>query len=172
MSIQDLAERLGPLDEMRNTQAVRHFTLGVWRALRDDGMPLDQTALAQIATTAGISSTETTALLERYAERDNDGALVGLSGLSIADHPHSIQFEDRTLTSWCAWDPFFLVSVLGGSAIVDSTDPQTGAPVRLTFEDGRVTKATPAGTVISIVVPAPHDDDAPGATVEELWATF
>ena len=81
MSIQNLAERLGPLDEMRNTQAARHFTLGVWRALRDDGMPLDQTALAQISSDAGLGSAEYSALVERYAELDNHGALIGLSGL-------------------------------------------------------------------------------------------
>ena len=172
MSIQDLAERLGPLDEMRNTPAARRFTLGVWRAFRDHGMPLDRTALAQISADTGLDSVEYGALLERYAELNDDGALVGLSGLSIADHPHSIEFEDRTLTSWCAWDPFFLVPILGGSAVVRSTDPQTGTSVQFTFQNGLVTEATPAGTVISIVVPSPRDDNSPGSTVEELWSSF
>lgn len=172
MSIQDLAERLGPLDETRNTPAARRFTLAVWRELRDHGIPLGQSTLTQIAADADLDSVESGTLIQRYAELDDDGNVVGLSGLSIADHPHRIEIGDSKLSAWCAWDPFFLVPALGGSAIVDSTDPHTGAPVRLTFQDGRVTQATPNTTVISIVVPTPHDDNAPAATVEHLWSTF
>jgi alkylmercury lyase-like protein len=172
MTVESLATRLGPLDEMRGTPAARSFTLAVWRVLRDTGAPLNRTTLDELASEASLDQPAATALIERYAELDAGDNVVGLSGLSIADHPHRIELGDRTLTAWCAWDPFFLVPVLGGSAIVNSTDPHTGAPVRLTFEDGRVTQATPSGAVISIVVPTPRDDDAPGSTVEELWATF
>lgn len=172
MTIESLAAKLGPLDEMRSTPAARRFTLAVWRAFRDTTTPLDQAALDALATAASLDPSDATALIERYAERDSDGNVVGLSGLSIADHPHHIEIGDTKLSAWCAWDPFFLVPVLGGSAIVDSTDPQTGTPVRLTFEDGRVTEATPPGTVISIVVPAPPDDTSSGSTVEDLWASF
>ena len=172
MSIKDLAERLGPLDEMRNTPAARSFTLGVWRALRNQGQPLDQQTLDQLASDAGLTHQQANAITARYAELNQAGQLIGLSGLSIADHPHRITFEDRTLTSWCAWDPFFLVPALGGSATVTSTDPQTGAAIHLTFQSDRVTAASPPATVISIVVPPPRDDGAAEASVEELWASF
>jgi hypothetical protein len=155
MSIQDLAERLGPLDEMRSTPAARRFTLGTWCWLRDHGMPSIELRSPRSPQTPASTQPNLPALVARYAELNDDDALVGLSGLSIADHPHSIEFEDRTLSSWCVWDPFFLVLALGGSAVIRSTDPQTGTTVRLTFEHGRVTEATPAGTIISIVVPSP-----------------
>ena len=172
MTVQNLAERLGPLDEMRTTPAARRITLAIWRTLRDTGDPLDDASLGLIAADAQLHPTDANALIERYAEFDTNRAVVGLSGLSLADHPHHIEFEERTLSAWCIWDPFFLIPVLGGTAIVSSTDPQTGAAVRLTFEGGRVTEATPAGTLISIVVPSPHDDDSPASTIEELWASF
>lgn len=177
MRIQTLADRLGPLDEMRTTPAARRFTLGVWRALRDRGEPLRRAALDQLAGDVKLGPHEASTLIERYAELDDAGAVIGLSGLSLADHPHNLEFEDRTLTTWCVWDPFFLVPALGGSATVRSVDPDTGTPVRLTFENGQVTACSPPDTLISIVVP--HQSATPqgeereaGSTVEELWASF
>lgn len=138
---------------MRSTPAARRFTLGAWCSFRDHGMPSIELRSPRSPQAPASTQPNLPALVERYAELNDDDALVGLSGLSIADHPHSIEFEDRTLSSWCVWDPFFLVLALGGSAVIRSTDPQTGTTVRLTFEHGRVTEATPAGTIISIVVP-------------------
>ena len=178
MTIQNLAERLGPLDEMRTTPAARRFTLAVWRALRDAGQPLDVASLGLIAADAQLRPTDASALVERYAEFDTNGAVVGLSGLSLADHPHRIEFEDRTLTTWCVWDPFFLIPALGGTATVRSADPQTGTPVWLSFEGGRVTDYHPRATLISIVVPprpaelATGGGRAEGSIVEDLWASF
>ena len=100
MTIEALATKLGPLDEMRSSPAARRFTLAVWRAFRDTGAPLDQAALDALATTASLDPSDAKVLIERYAELDNDGDVIGLSGLSVGDHLQALRVPVVAKPSW------------------------------------------------------------------------
>lgn len=45
---------------------------------------------------------------------DEQGAVVGFGGLTVADMPpHIFRVEGRMLYTWCAWDSLFIPSILG-----------------------------------------------------------
>ncbi len=135
------------------------FTKAMWERLRG-GAPVSRTAALRIAAETGLSSEEA-------------ANVVGFSGLSLNSHPHQLDFGDQTLSAWCAWDPFFLVPALGGSARVTTQDPLSGVPIELRFEDGVVVESSVDAPVISIVVPEESEDgDACGDSVETMLAAF
>lgn len=61
---------------------------------------------------------------------------------------------------WCALDPLFIVPLLGAPAVVTSTCPTTGEPIRLRVTATGVQALEPASTVVSLLVPdGPFDAD-------------
>jgi hypothetical protein len=148
------------------------FTYAIWKRLRA-GDALPRLAALKLAAELGLANDEAETLLARSAELDADGDVVGFSGLSLKAHAHQIEFGDRTLSAWCAWDPFFLVPALGGVARVISHDPLSGTLIELRFEDGLVVESSLEAPVISIVVPEESDDGVScGDSVDAMLATF
>ncbi len=159
------------LGRERSGEAV-DFTKAMWQRLRG-GAPVPRAAALRIAAETGLSSEEAANVLVQSAELDADGNVVGFSGLSLNSHPHQLDFGDQTLAAWCAWDPFFLVPALGGSARVTTQDPLSGVPIELRFEDGVVVESSVDAPVISVVVPEESDEGvACGESVETMLAAF
>src|SRR5579863_109796 len=84
----------------------------------------------QLARALGVSSAESRALLERGAIKalvypDEKGRVVGFGGLATAPMHHRIEVGGRTLWTWCAWDSLFIPDILGRSARVTSSDPES-----------------------------------------------
>jgi alkylmercury lyase len=75
--------------------------------------------------------------------RDDGGAVVAFSGLSLRPTKHRFSVAGRSLFTWCAWDTLFLPELLAQPADVRSTCPLTGAPVWLRVDDGGVTASEP-----------------------------
>ena len=158
------------------------FTIAVWRALRDTGVPLDPSAVHRLAADAGYPEHQLAARLVSAGERDEEGRLAGLGGLSVAAHPHRLVFEEHVLSTWCAWDPFFLVPALGGNARLETADPVSGAPFTVHFVDGRAkdlpeAEAAPVLSMVDRDALRPLDvegdgEPATGATVEDVWSSF
>lgn len=71
--------------------------------------------------------------------RDEDGRIVAVTGLSVVPTRHEFVVAGVRRWTWCAWDALGLVALLGQGGTVQSDCPQTGAPITVTFEDGRVT---------------------------------
>ena len=75
--------------------------------------------------------------------RDDDGRVVGFWGLTVLDFgPHRYRIGGEDLWAWCAWDPLILTPWLGGSAHVDSVDPNAREPLGLDIVDGEIVETS------------------------------
>lgn len=75
------------------------------------------------------------------------------------------------LATWCAWDALFLPSLVGQTAEVTSTDPETKEPVHLTVAPDGVKDDNPEGASITIIRPETSTRQGP-ESVEEVWMIF
>lgn len=82
----------------------------------------------------------------------------GFFGLATSPTHHRFTIEERTLWTWCAQDSLFLPELLGETARVESKDPETGEPVRLTISPEGVEAVEPKGVTVSMVVQAAAAD--------------
>lgn len=93
------------------------------------------------------------AIPETWLERNANGELLGVGGLSRAPTPHAISFGGRTLYAWCAFDCMFLPGVLEVPLEVRSTCPVSGVEISLRISAEKVECVSPRDTVISFVTP-------------------
>lgn len=85
-------------------------------------------------------------------EFDDQGNLVG-AALTLNPTRHQVKFDGKTLYAWCALDTLFIPGLLGVTAEVTSTCPQTGEAISLTITPTGIPSFNPAETVLSIAVP-------------------
>jgi alkylmercury lyase len=119
--------------------------------LLSDGEPV---ALEQLAAAAGwcVEDVEAALGAQTSAERDDQGRLVGLA-LTLRPTTHRFTVGGRTLFAWCASDTLMLPVVLGRPALVESTCPQTGEPIRIELTPDGVDRVDPPDAVVSAVRP-------------------
>jgi alkylmercury lyase len=119
--------------------------------LLSDGEPV---ALERVAEAAGCSveDVEAAVTAQTSAERDDQGRLVGLA-LTLRPTNHRVTVGDRTLFAWCATDTLVVPVVLGRPALVESTCPQTGQPIRIELMPDRVQRIDPPDAVMTAVRP-------------------
>lgn len=114
--------------------------------------------IAQLAQALGISAGVAEALvrestLSPFVHTDKEGRIVGFDGLAVAPTHHQLTVNGRTLWTWCAPDTLFMPELLGDTAEIDSRDPETDQPVRLTGSPDRVEAVEPKGIVVSVMAP-------------------
>ena len=138
--------------------------VALYRKLAADGEPISAAAITAIAAEVDVPAEVATALIEGGGERDDDGALSGILGLSLNDdHPHRFLVGDRELRNWCALDPFLIMPAMTEDVRLESADPHTGELVRVTVTSEGIQTQEPADAVMSIVVPGPGSTDSVGA---------
>lgn len=93
----------------------------------------------------------TASSLRPFADIGADGRIEGFWGLSTKPTHHRFRIGERTLWTWCAQDSLFLPELLGETARIESSDPETGQAVRLTISPDRVEAAEPEGLTVSMV---------------------
>ena len=142
--------------------------IALYRRLAAEGRPIPPDEVAELGASLDVSAEATAALLEGTAERDDEGAVRGIVGLSLNDHPHRFRVGDHELRNWCALDPLLIMPTMTQDAALESTDPQTGEVVRVSVSPGGVTAQQPEQAVMSIVVPPPGATDS----VQNVWMTF
>jgi alkylmercury lyase len=122
-------------------------------------------ALPQLAAAAGRSVDDVEAALaaQTSAERDEQGRLVGLA-LTLRPTSHRFTVDGRTLFAWCASDTLMLPVILGRPAVVESTCPQTGQPIRIELTPDRVERVDPPDAVMTAVRPPGQLTDVRSAT--------
>ena len=103
-------------------------------------------------------------------ERDRQGNVVGLIGLSQNDHAHKFRVNGQLLATWCALDALFLPILPDETAEVIDHCPVTKAPVHLTVSPHAVEQYEPHGVVVSIVTPPTRMDSL--ASAEAIWMVF
>lgn len=89
-----------------------------------------------------------------YADK---GHILGFGGLAVAPMPHELRVKGRTLWTWCAWDSLFIPAVLGDTADVSSSDPDTRELVRLTVSPTGIERVDPTDAVVSFLIPDAND---------------
>jgi len=92
---------------------------------------------------------------------DSDGSVVGFWGVAVKESSsHRVAMDGAVTWAWCAFDPLFIMPLVGGTARVESRCPVTGQPVSLTVSTDGVTGVDPASAMVSFLTPdRPFDAD-------------
>ncbi len=143
--------------------------IAVWRRLAA-GEPVSLQEVREIAQQQGLPEEPALAFIEQLSERNEEGDVVGLFGLSQKEHPHRFFVGEKTFSTWCAWDALFLPPMLQQTARVESFCPATHEKITLTLAPERVQHFEPSGTVLSMIVP--ETSGAGFGQVEEVWRAF
>ena len=121
----------------------------MWRRLAS-GRAVTAEETKEIIAEISIARERAERLLQSVAERDGEGNIVGVLGLSLGDHMHRFEVDGRTLSTWCAVDTLFLPAMLGQPARVTSQSPVAKTEVRLTVGPEGVRTLDPPDATISI----------------------
>lgn len=135
-----------------------------------DGRPVTPEQVEQIASSLQMPAGAAISFLRQVSERDGEGNVVGILGLSQNTHPHRCVINGHPLSTWCAWDGLFLPAVLRQTANLESPCPATKKTIRLTVAPDKVEQCEPVGAVVSIVVPETTKKGR--ESVEEIWMAF
>jgi hypothetical protein len=85
--------------------------------------------------------------------RDDDGQVVGFSGLALSEMPHRIRRLSVDLYAWCAWDPLFLARIIGDLEVA-TRDPATSEAISYRIGgDGIISDLSHPDGVMSFVRP-------------------
>jgi len=134
------------------------------------GHPIPKGRVDQLIGDLGIAREDAYRYLRKWAERDADGNVFGIVGLSLNETPHRFYVDGTQMSAWCALDTLFLPAVLGRTASLESKSPVSRERVRLTVSPKGIEEVDPAGTVVSMVIVDPADADM--ASVEAIWGAF
>src|SRR5258707_8219500 len=117
------------------------------------GQPITIEQMQQIASDQDVSAEVVTSVIQQMCERDKQGNVVGLIGLSQNDYAHKFRVNGHNLATWCALDALFLPILLDQTAEVIDHCPVTHTPIHLTVSPNAVEKYQPDSIVVSIVTP-------------------
>ena len=87
-------------------------------------------------------------------EVDQGGNILGW-GLTLIPTPHRFRVNGQQFYTWCALDALTYPALLQVVASVESSCPVSGAPVTLSVTPKGVHDLTPAGAIVSVVIPEP-----------------
>lgn len=122
------------------------------------GEPVTTAALAEATER---QPRDVAAQVERWpnVERDQNGAVVGFSGLTLRPTEHTFVGGGRRLHTWCAWDTLFLPVTLATTGRVRSTCAVTKAAVELVVAPDGIERARPDRLYVSFPPLAGTDTD-------------
>src|SRR6266852_2150300 len=135
-----------------------------------DGYPVTGRQLDEIVAELGLAQEEALPFLQKITERNAEGHILGILGLSLNETAHRVQVNGVALSAWCAEDTLFLPAMLQRTATIESPSPISKEKVRLTVSPERVEAVSPASAVLSMVGVDPTEESM--ASVEAIWMTF
>ena len=152
LSLETIAERLS--EQLRGAQEdlCRPIVQQVTR-----GKPVTSAALRG---SLRVSQSELEQRLAQFpdVEFDRAGNIVGL-GVTLVPTSHRVQVGGKQFYTWCAFDIVLLPPQLDVEAQVQSTCPVSGQPITfVATPEGTVLDLLPAGSVLSLIVPAERGD--------------
>jgi alkylmercury lyase len=131
----------------------RQIAAAVYR-LMSLGKPVEPAA---ISGAVGIDVDHVKAKLASWpgVYRDKRGRVAGFWGHAIAklDPEYRLSAGGQTTFAWCALDTLFIPGIIGKTVRVDATDPISGQPISILVDHAGARGVSPAGTVMSVVVP-------------------
>lgn len=117
----------------------------------------------------GIDRAAADTLLDAWAERNDDGDIVGL-GLTYNPTAHQMTIDGVRMWAWCGMDTLIFAHVLGKPISIESRTPGSGEVVRLHASPSGVTDVHPPGAVVTQRVPSSDQVDL--STKTAMWGTF
>ncbi len=135
---------LRPVDD----EFERQFALSIYRLLAR-GEPVRREQLAAALNRRSSEIWETLSTWRLLIQWDDNRRVVGFAGLTLEPTRHRLITDGVALFAWCAWDSLFIPRILGVTANVESTCPETGRAISLTVSASGVTQAEPSGVVMS-----------------------
>src|SRR5260370_28484931 len=153
VSLADIAEAIKGampvLDEMD-----QHIATAVHR-LMSSGAPVEPAAIAKAV--GGVSLERVNERLNMWPGvfRDDMGRVIGFWGHAIdkLEPEYRLVAAGQTTYAWCALDTLFIPSIIGNEVLVEASDPVSGEPVALAVDRAGARDVTPAGAVVSMVIP-------------------
>ncbi len=136
------------------------------------GEPVTEERVREIAPAAGLSPDAAVQRLANVAERNADGDIIGLMGLTQnAGFDISFTVNGVGLHTWCALDSLFLPLLLNSEAEVEAASAVRGQPVRFTIGPDGITSQDPASATVSLVIPSATTRQGI-KKVEDIWTAF
>ena len=122
--IEALASAMPDLDETQ-----QHLAVTLYRTLAE-GRPVE---LSGLATRAGLGESLVRETVESWTGvfRDDEGRIVGFWGLALPEMAHRLEVDGVGIYTWCAYDPLFIVPLLGTPGRV-ARGFQSRAPILVT----------------------------------------
>ncbi|MEE8458184.1 MAG: hypothetical protein V3S28_09045, partial [Acidimicrobiia bacterium] len=93
---------------------VSRLLIGLYRLLAAEGHPITPDEVEQLAKTVGVAPEMARMFVEQAGERNEEGAVVGIVGLSLNKNPHKFLIHGHELTTWCALDPMLIAPAMTG----------------------------------------------------------
>jgi alkylmercury lyase len=152
-SLETIAERLSKQMRCEQEDLCRPIVQQITR-----GKPVTPAALRASLEASQPELERRLARLPSDVEFDRAGNIVGL-GVTLVPTSHRVQVGGKLLYTWCAFDTVLLPLQLDVQAQVQSTCPVTGQPITfVATPQGTVLDLLPAGSVMSLIVPAERGD--------------
>lgn len=126
----------------------RQFALSIYRLLAR-GEPVRREHLAAALNRQSSEVWGTLSNWPSLIEWNDNRRVVGFAGLTLEPTRHQLTMNGVTLFAWCAWDTLFIPQILGVTANVESTCPETGRAISITVSASGVTHAEPSCVVMS-----------------------
>lgn len=117
------------------------------------GSPVTQEKSYEIAAELNLSEKETKLFIEAATERDKEGRILGLIGLSQNEYANKFEIDGEKLHALCAWDTLFLPQLLMKTAKVEVIDSQSKETVKVEISPEKIVSISPSTAVLSIVIP-------------------
>jgi alkylmercury lyase len=134
------------------------------------GTPVSPLQVTQIAKDFDLPDGQANATLDWLAEKNENGDIVGLAGLSLNEWSHKYKVNGQELSTWCALDTLYLTPLLKQATEVESLDPVTQERIKISLSPEGVLEYLPKSAVLSIVIPKV---DVKGLqSAEQIWTAF
>ncbi len=143
--------------------------LGVYRDLAK-GEPVSTTALDKIIEDIGIDKDEANDYLKTITEKDSDGNILGILGLSLNKHPHEFIVNGNSFNTWCAIDALFIPPMLNETATVKSVSPLSKEKIELRVSPDKVEEVSSDGVSVSLVTLNPAEEKRD--SVADIWSSY
>jgi alkylmercury lyase len=141
----------------------------LWRALAA-GRPLGDAEIRSAIEATDVAPDDALDFLRKVTERDSQGRVTGIMGLSLNDHPHRLTVAGVTLSAWCAVDTLFLPAMLDAAATVESRSPVSGRLIRLEIAPAGIVERAPATVAVSLpLLRAEEIDTSSSATIRSAF---
>ena len=122
------------------------------------GQPL---GVDEIAEATGVDVDRVTQVLENArCERDEDGRLIDLFGMTLSPTLHRLTIDGRVLFSCCALWAHVIPKLVDRTVTVESVDPSSRELVQLSLSPDGVESASPAGTAATMAIASQKAVDA------------